>query len=203
MTDAVEKARAPFAAELPRVIGNTDSLLYRRDTFRGTFCDMVCTALMTERDAEIAFSPGFRWGTSVLPGAAITVEDVFNSTAITYPQVYRATLSGGRIKALLEDAADGLCNAEPYQRIDGDMVRCGGLRYRLDAKKPLGSRISAIEHLRTGKPIDLAKSYVVAGWGSVADQVEGPPVWEVIETHLSHIKTVRTKPQTNVRVVTG
>jgi S-sulfosulfanyl-L-cysteine sulfohydrolase len=203
MTAAVENARAPFAAELSREVGRTDQLLYRRDTFRGTFCDLVCTALMAERDAEIAFSPGFRWGTTVLPGSAITVEDIFNSTAITYPQVYRTTMTGQRIKTLLEDAADGLCNSDPYQRFDSDMVRCGGLRYRLDAKKPLGSRISGMQHLRTGKPIDLAKSYVVAGWGSVAEQVEGPPVWDLIEAHLSNIKTVRTRPQTNVRVVTG
>jgi sulfur-oxidizing protein SoxB len=201
MAAAVEKARAPFADELARVIGHTESLLYRRDTFRGTFCDLMCTAFMTERDAEIAFSPGFRWGTTVLPGSAITVEDIYNGTAISYPQVYRTTMTGQRIKDLLEDAADGLCNSDPYQRLGDDMVRCGGLRYRLDPKQPLGGRISALQNNRTGKPIDQAKSYTVAGWGSVADEVEGPPVWDVLETHLAHVKTVRSKPQTNVKVV--
>ena len=203
MNAAVENARAPFAEELSRVAGHTESLLYRRDTFRGTLCDMMCTAMMAERDAEIAFSPGFRWGTTVLPGASVTIEDIFNGTAISYPQVYRATMTGQRIRQLLEDAADGLCNSDPYQRIDSDMVRSGGLRYRLDPKKPLGSRISGIEHLRTGKPIDAAKTYVAAGWGSVADHVEGPPIWEVVEKHLGQIKTVRTKPQTSVRLVTS
>jgi S-sulfosulfanyl-L-cysteine sulfohydrolase len=203
MTEAVEKARAPFAGELSRVLGQTESLLYRRDTFRGTFCDLTCAALLAERDAEIAFSPGFRWGTTVLPDSPITTEDLFNATAISYPQVYRASMTGQRIKDLLEDAADGLCNSDPYQRLDRDMVRSGGLRYRLDPKKALGSRISALQHNRTGKAIDPAKSYTVAGWGSVADRVEGPPVWEVIESYLGRFKTVRIKPQTSVRVVTG
>jgi sulfur-oxidizing protein SoxB len=201
MTAAVENARAPFASELSRVIGRTESLLYRRDTFRGTFCDLMCTALMEERDAEIAFSPGYRWGTTVLPGSDITAEDIFNGTAITYPQAYRTTMTGQRIRDLLENVADGLCNSDAYQRVDDDMIRCGGLRYRLDTKKALGSRVSGIEHQRSGKSIDPTKSYTVAGWGSVADQVEGPPIWDVIEAHLSRVKTVRVKPQTNVRVV--
>ena len=203
MAAAIETARAPFASELARVVGHTESLLYRRDTFRGTFCDLTCSALIAERDAEIAFSPGFRWGTTVLPDSPITVEDVFNSTAISYPQVYRTTITGQRIKDLLEDAADTLCNSDPYQRTDNDMVRSGGLRYRLHPQKPLGGRISGIELLRTGKPIDFAKTYVVAGWGSVADDVQGPPVWELVETYLGRTKTMRTKPQTNVRVVTS
>ncbi len=203
MAAAIEKARAPFAAELSRVAGHTESLLYRRDTFRGTFCDLMCTALLEERDAQIAFSPGFRWGTTMLPGSPITMEDIFNGTAVSYPQVYRTTMTGQRIKDLLEDAADGLCNSDPYGRLGGDMVRSGGLRYRLDPRKAVGSRISALEHNKSGKAIEPANSYTVAGWGSVADQVEGPPIWEVIEAHLGRIKTVRTKPQTNVRVVAG
>ena len=159
--------------------------------------------MLTERDAEVAFSPGLRWGTTVLADSPITTEDIFNATAISYPQVYRASVTGQRIKDLLEDAADGLCNSDPYQRLGRDMVRSGGLRYRLDPKKAVGSRISGIEHIRTGKTIDPAKTYIAAGWGSVADQVEGPPVWEVIESYLGRVKTVRVKPQTSVRVVTG
>jgi sulfur-oxidizing protein SoxB len=200
MAAAVAQARGPFAAELSRVAGQTESLLYRRDTFRGTFCDLICAALVAERDAEIAFSPGFRWGTTVLPGP-VTVEDIHNATAIPYPQVYRTTMSGQQIKYLLEDAADGLCNADPYRRLGGDMVRCGGLRYRLDPRKPLGSRISTLQQIKTGKAIDPAKTYVVAGWGSVAEQVEGPPIWELVESYLTRVKTLRIKPQTTVRLV--
>lgn len=201
MTAAVETARAPFAADLSRVVGQTGTLLYRRDTFRGTFCDMMCAAILARRDAEIAFSPGFRWGASMLPGSPITAEDIYNNTAITYPQVYRTTMSGERIKNLLEDAADGLCHPDAYRRLGGDMVRCGGLRYRLDARKAVGRRISNLEHIRTSKAIVPGKTYTVAGWGSVADQVEGPPVWDVVENYLSRIKSVRTRPQTNVRLV--
>ena len=198
MAAAVEKARAPFAEELSRVLGHTESLLYRRDTFRGTFCDLTCAALLAERDAEIAFSPGLRWGTTVLPDSPITAEDLFNATAISYPQVYRASMTGQRIKDLLEDAADGLCNSDPYQRLGRDMVRSGGLRYRLDPRSRSAAASPRIEHMRTGKTIDPAKTYAVAGWGSVAEQVEGPPIWEVIESYLGRVKTVRTKPQTSV-----
>jgi sulfur-oxidizing protein SoxB len=203
MTAAIDKARAPYAAELTRVLGHTETLLYRRDTFRGTFCDLMCAALIAERDAEIAFSPGYRFGTTVLPGSAITAEDVFNATAISYPQIYRTTMTGERIKDFLETAADGLCNADPYQRLDDDMVRCGGLRYRLDPKKPLGSRISRMEQVGSGKPVDPGKSYTVAGWGSATEPADGPPVWEVLEAHLARIKTVRTRPQTAVRLISS
>jgi sulfur-oxidizing protein SoxB len=201
MTAAIGQARAPFAAELARVVGHTESLLYRRDTFHGSFDDLICSAMLAERDAEIAFSPGFRWGTTVLPGSAITVEDIHNATAITYPQVYRTTLSGQQIKNILEDAADGLCNPDPYRRLGEDMVRCGGLRYNLDARKSVGNRISGLRHLKTGKPIEATKSYAVAGWGSVADRVEGPPVWELVESHVAHVKTVRIRPQTNIKLI--
>ena len=192
-----------LAADLARVAGHTESLLYRRDTFRGTLCDLMCAAMLAERDAEVAFSPGYRWGTTVMPNSAITVEDIYSATALSYPQVYRTTMTGQRIKDVLEDAADMLCNDDPYRRTSCDMVRCGGLRYRLDPRKTVGNRISALEFIGTGKDIDLAKSYAVAGWGSVAEQVQGPPVWEVIETHLGRIKTFRAKPQTRVRVVMG
>jgi sulfur-oxidizing protein SoxB len=200
MQTAIERARAPFAAELSRVAGQTESLLYRRGTFQSTLDDFICAALIAERDAEIAFSPGFRWGTSMLPGSAITVEDIHNATSITYPQVYRTTMSGQQVKAVLEDAADAVCNPDPYRQQGSDMVRCGGLSYTLDAGKPVGNRISALRHLTTGKPLDATKSYVVAGWGSVADRVEGPPVWDLVESHVARVKTVRIKPQPTVKL---
>ncbi|MGH6664913.1 MAG: thiosulfohydrolase SoxB, partial [Pseudolabrys sp.] len=121
MSAAVAKARQPYAKELARVIGKTDSLLYRRGNFNGTFDDVICAALLKERDAEIALSPGFRWGTSVLPGQAITVEDIHNATAITYPQVYRQPMTGARLKEVLEDVADNLFNPDPYYQQGGDM----------------------------------------------------------------------------------
>lgn len=203
MAAAITKARAPFAAELAREVGRTESLLYRRGNFAGTFDDLICDALLQERDAEIALSPGFRWGTSVLPGAPITVEDIHNATAITYPQVYRQQMTGARLKEILEDVADNLFNPDPYYQQGGDMVRCGGLGYIIDIGKPMGSRISALTHLKSGQPIDSAREYTVAGWASVNEGTEGPPVWELVEKYVLGKKTVRVEGGTSVKVVGG
>jgi sulfur-oxidizing protein SoxB len=201
MAAAIAKARAPFAAELAREVGRTESLLYRRGNFAGTFDDLICDALIAERDAEIALSPGFRWGTSVLPGAAITVEDIHNATAITYPQAYRQSMTGARLKEILEDVADNLFNPDPYYQQGGDMVRCGGLGYTIDIGKPMGSRISDLVHLKSGKPIEAARDYTVAGWASVNEGTEGPPVWELVEKHLAAKKTVKVEAGSAVKVV--
>ena len=203
MAAAVAKARAPFAAELAREVGRSESLLYRRGNFNGTFDDLICDALLEGRDAEIVLSPGFRWGTSVLPGSAITVEDIHNATAMTYPQVYRIAMTGERLKDILEDVADNLFNPDPYYQQGGDMVRCGGLGYTIDVGKPMGSRISALTHLKTGKPVEAAKEYVVAGWASVNEGTEGPPVWDLVERYVAAKKTVRVTPNTSVKVVGG
>jgi sulfur-oxidizing protein SoxB len=201
MAATIAKARAPFAGELARVVGTTESLLYRRGNFNGTFDDLICAAVMEERDAEIALSPGFRWGTGVLPGAPITVEDIHNATAITYPQVYRIAMTGARLKEILEDVADNLFNPDPYYQQGGDMVRCGGLGYTIDVGKPMGSRISGMTHLASGKPIDPAKEYTVAGWASVNQGTEGPPVWELVERWVAARKTVRIPENRAVRVI--
>jgi sulfur-oxidizing protein SoxB len=203
MAAAIAKARAPFASELAREVGRTESLLYRRGNFAGTFDDLICAAIMEERDAEIALSPGFRWGTSVLPGAAITVEDIHNATAITYPQVYRQQMTGARLKDILEDVADNLFNPDPYYQQGGDMVRCGGVGYTVDIGKPMGSRISSLTHLKSGQPLDAAREYTVAGWASVNEGTEGPPVWELVEKYVARKKTVRVEANTSVKVVGG
>src|SRR5450631_405781 len=200
MTAAITKARAPYAKELSRVVGNADSLLYRRGNFNGSFDDVICAALLKERDAEIALSPGFRWGTSVLPGQPITVEDIHNATAITYPQVYRLPMTGERLKEVLEDVADNLFNPDPYYQQGGDMVRCGGLGYAIDVSKPIGSRISAMTHLKSGKPIEPNKDYTVAGWASVNEGTQGPPVWELVERYVAAEKTVRVAPNSSVKI---
>jgi sulfur-oxidizing protein SoxB len=203
MAAAIAKARAPFAAELAREVGRSESLLYRRGNFAGTFDDLICAAIMQGRDAEIALSPGFRWGASVLPGSAITVEDIHNATAITYPQVYRQSMTGARLKEILEDVADNLFNPDPYYQQGGDMVRCGGLGYTIDTGKPIGSRISGLTHLKSGKPIEAAREYTVAGWASVNEGTEGPPVWGLVERYVAAQKTVRVEPNTSVRVIGG
>jgi S-sulfosulfanyl-L-cysteine sulfohydrolase len=203
MAAAIARARAPFAAELAREVGRTESLLYRRGNFAGTFDDLICSAIMQERDAEIALSPGFRWGTSVLPGSPITVEDIHNATAITYPQVYRQPMTGARLKDILEDVADNLFNPDPYYQQGGDMVRCGGLGFTIDIAAPMGRRISGLTHLKSGVPIEAAREYTVAGWASVNEGTEGPPVWELVEKYIARHKVVRVDPGATVKVVGG
>jgi sulfur-oxidizing protein SoxB len=200
MSAAIAKARAPYAEELKRVVGQTESLLYRRGNFNGSFDDLICAALLQERDAEIALSPGFRWGTSVLPGQAITVEDIHNATAITYPQVYRITMTGERLKEVLEDVADNLFNPDPYYQQGGDMVRCGGLGYAIDIGKLAGRRISNMTLLKTGAPVDPKRDYVVAGWASVNEGTEGPPVWDLVERYVARQKTVRIAPNNSIKI---
>jgi S-sulfosulfanyl-L-cysteine sulfohydrolase len=196
----IAQVRAPFASELARVVGQSESLLYRRGTFSGTVDDLICAAIVSERDAEIALSPGFRWGTTILPDTPITVEDIANATAMTYPQVYRTTMSGAQLKAVLEDIADNLFNPDPYYQQGGDMVRCGGIGYRIDINQPMGQRISELTRFPSGEAIDAGKDYTVAGWASVRENVEGPPVWELVERYLARVQTVRIEPNTNVKV---
>src|SRR5215813_2457496 len=203
MAAAIAGARAPYAKELAREVGRADSLLYRRGNLNGTFDDLICSALLQERDAEIALSPGFRWGTSVLPGQSITIEDIHNVTAITYPQAYRVLMTGDRLKEVLEDVADNLFNPDPYYQQGGDMVRCGGLGYAIDVSKPIGQRISAMTRLKSGEAIEPKKEYVVAGWASVNEGTEGPAVWELVERYIAANKTVRLEQNTSVKISGG
>ena len=161
MAAKIAAVRAPHEKMLGEVIGKTETLLYRRGNFNGTLDDVICDALLAERDAEIALSPGFRWGTSLLPGQDITREDIYNATALTYPAAYRMTMTGARLKEMLEDVADNLFNPDPYYQQGGDMVRVGGLSYTIDVSQGAGRRISDMTSLKTGKPIDPAKDYVV------------------------------------------
>jgi sulfur-oxidizing protein SoxB len=200
MAELVEKVRAPYAKDLARVVGKTDSLLYRRGNFNGTFDDLICNAMLSERDVEIALSPGFRWGGSLLPGDDITWENITNATAITYPNCYRSEMTGKQLKDALEDIADNIFHPDPYFQGGGDMVRAGGLGYAIDISKPMGSRITELTHLKSGKPIEVARSYTVAGWASVREGVEGPPIWDVVTSHISKKHEVKIEPNTAVKV---
>jgi S-sulfosulfanyl-L-cysteine sulfohydrolase len=200
MTALVEKVRAPFAGDLAREIGKTDSLLYRRGNFNGTFDDLICNAMMSERDAEIVLSPGFRWGGTLIPGDAITWEHITNATAITYPNCYRNQMTGTQIKEVLEDVADNIFHPDPYFQGGGDMVRMGGMGYAIDISKPMGSRISGMTHLKSGKPIEATKTYTVSGWASINENTQGPPIWDVVAAHVAKVSTVRIEPNTAVKV---
>jgi sulfur-oxidizing protein SoxB len=200
MTALVTKVREPHAAELARELGKTDSLLYRRGNLNGTWDDLICDALLEVREADIALSPGFRWGTSLMPGQAITVEDLHNACAMTYPEAYRSTMSGQLIKDILEDVADNLFNVDPYYQQGGDMVRVGGLGYTINIGTEIGSRINDMTLLKSGEAIDPARDYIVSGWGSINENVEGPPIWEVVETYLSGKGPVSLEPNRSVIV---
>lgn len=194
MAAKVAEIRAPFKAEIERVVGRTESLLYRRGNTNGTFDDLICNALLEERDAQIALSPGFRWGATLLPGQEITVDDIFSQTAITYPNAYRVDMTGEQLRAILEDVADNLFNLDPYYQQGGDMVRVGGLGYQLDVGKTIGQRISAMTLLADGSPIDPARSYVVTGWASVNENTQGPPVYDVVTHYIERHKVVNVAP---------
>lgn len=199
-TQLVNKVRAPYEAKLREVVGKTDALLYRRGNFNGTFDDLICEALLQEREADIALSPGFRWGTTLLPGSDITVEDVFNATGMTYPNAYRTEMTGNRIREVLEDVADNLFNIDPYYQQGGDMVRVGGMGYRINVNAAMGNRISDMTILKTSAPVDPARKYVVAGWASVNEGTKGPPIWDVVTDYIKKVGTVRLKPNRSVIV---
>jgi sulfur-oxidizing protein SoxB len=201
MAAQIARVRAPHETKLREAVGRTDALLYRRGNIGGTFDRLICDALRAERDAEIALSPGFRWGTSLLPDETITVEDIYNETAITYPAAYRTTMSGARVREVLEDIADNLFNPDPYYQQGGDMVRTGGLSYSIDVAKPAGHRIGDLTLLRTGQPIEAEKDYVVAGWASVNENTEGPPIWDIVMAHIRKERVVRPADAPHVRLL--
>ncbi|MAM60308.1 thiosulfohydrolase SoxB [Maritimibacter sp. UBA3975] len=203
MTALIDEQRAPYEAELSEVIGTTDVELYRRGNFNGSWDDLICDALLSEREADIAMSPGVRWGPSLLPGDDITREDIWNVTSMSYGKAYRTEMTGEFIHTILEDVADNLFNPDPYYQQGGDMVRIGGMGYRIDITKPQGSRITDMTLLKTGEGIDPAKTYQVAGWASVNEGTEGPQIWDVVESHVRKQGTVTLDANASVEVVQG
>ena len=200
MAALIDKERQPFKAELEEVVGKTESLLYRRGNFNGTWDDLICDAIRSERDAQIALSPGVRWGPTLIPGDDIRREDIHNACSMTYGAVYRNEMTGETLKTVMEDVADNIFNTDPYYQQGGDMVRVGGISYAIDVSKPMGERISALTLIDTGEVIDPAKTYTVAGWASVNEGTEGPQIWDVIEAHIKKTGTVKLEPRTTVTV---
>lgn len=199
MTALIARVRAPFAEKLGQRLAVAGETLYRRGNFNGTFDQIVLDSLLTEKDAEIALSPGFRWGTSLTAGMAITMEDVLNQTAISYPQTTVTNLTGERVKAVLEDVADNLFNPDPYLQQGGDMVRVGGLSYAIAPFEGFGNRIQDLR--LNGKSLDAAKTYKVAGWAPVAANVEGEPIWEVVTRWLKDQKEVVARGAQSPRLI--
>jgi len=192
MTALMQKHRAPYASKLDEKLATTDGLLYRRGNFNGSFDQVILDALMKEKDAPIAFSPGFRWGTSLLPGSDITMEDVLNQTAITYPYSTLTEMTGAQIKNVLEDVGDNLFNPDPYYQQGGDMVRVGGLQYTCEPNAAMGKRIQDMR--LDGKLLDANKTYKVAGWAPVTEAARdkgGEPIWDLVARHLRNEKIVK------------
>lgn len=200
MAALIDAEREPFKAELEEQIGTTEMVLYRRGNFNGSWDDLICDAVRSERDVQIALSPGVRWGPSLLPGDPITREDIHNATSMTYGQVYRSEMTGETLKTILEDVADNIFNPDPYYQQGGDMVRVGGLGYSIDVSKPIGQRISDMVLTDSGEAIDPARTYTVGGWASVNEGTEGPQIWDVLEAHVRKLGTVNLPENTSVTV---
>ena len=192
MSKLITKIRAPYETKLNEKLATTEGLLYRRGNFNGSFDQLILDGLMSQKNAEIAFSPGFRWGTSLLPGQTITRENLLDQTAITYPYTTVTNMSGETIKTILEDVADNLFNPDPYYQQGGDMVRVGGMQYTIDPAQTAGKRITDMR--LNGKAIEANKTYKVAGWAPVSEEARntgGEPIWDVIERHLKDVKVVK------------
>ena len=201
MAALIDGERAPYVDQLSEVIGQSESLLYRRGNFNGTWDDLICQALIEEREADISMSPGVRWGPSILPGQDITREDIWNVTSMSYGKVYRTEMTGEFIHIILEDVADNLFNPDPYYQQGGDMVRIGGMGYRIDINKPQGERITELTLLKTGERIDPSKTYIVAGWASINEGTEGPQVWDLVENYIRRNGIVKVNPNNSVQVI--
>lgn len=202
MAALIARLRAPYAARLAEPLAVTEGLLYRRGNFNGTFDQLLLDALMAEKDAEIAFSPGFRWGTALLPGQVITYEHLLEQTAITYPAVTVNTFSGETIKAILEDVADNLFNPDPYYQQGGDMVRVGGLQYTCEPNAGMGARIGGMR--LNGRPIEAGKRYRIAGWAPVTEEAlasGGEPIWELVARYLKAQKSIPPRTPNRPRLV--
>lgn len=185
----IDGVRAPYQAKLQEKLAVTEELLYRRGNFNGSWDQVICDALIDVKGADLCFSPGVRWGTSLLPGDTITMEALMDQTAITYPSTTLNEFTGTQIKEILEDVADNIFNPDPYYQQGGDMVRVGGMRYSIAPKERMGGRIQNMT--LKGKPIEADRKYKVAGWASVQENVQGEPVWDVVATHLRAKKVIK------------
>ena len=201
MSAHIDALRAPYEAECNRVIGSTSGLLYRRGNFNGTWDDLICQGIIEERDVEISLSPGFRWGTTLLPGQDITIDDLYTQTSMSYPNVYRTEMTGAQIKTILEDVCDNLFNIDPFYQQGGDMVRVGGMNYTCAPKASMGNRISDLTMTKTGEKLDADRKYVVGGWASVNENVEGPAIYDLMEGYISRKKSIDLPAQQAVKVI--
>jgi len=197
----IDGVRAPHESELNRVLGKTDQLLYRRGNFNGTWDDLICQGIREERDVEIALSPGFRWGTTLLPGQDITMDDLYTQTSMSYPNVYRVEMTGRQLHEILEDVCDNLFHLDPFYQQGGDMVRVGGMSYTCAPKATMGNRITNMTITDTGAPVEADKKYTVGGWASVNEGTEGPAIYDLMENYITRKKVINLPENQTVKVV--
>lgn len=190
MKQYIELIRRPFLKDLNREIATTDQTLFRRGNFNGSWDQIICDALIEVKGADVSLSPGFRWGTTIMPGQTITFDDLATQTALTYPETYARPMTGAQIKAALEDVADNLFNKDPFLQSGGDMVRTGGISYKINPTEIIGKRITNITLTKTGKKMEANKEYIVAGWSTVNSVSPGEPIWETTETYLKNMKHI-------------
>jgi sulfur-oxidizing protein SoxB len=199
MARLIREIRAPYEPKLAERLAVSESLLYRRGNFNGSFDEIILDALLSRFDAEVAFSPGFRWGVTIVPGQAITLEDVYSHTGLSYPNCLARELNGAEIRRIMEDVADNLFHPDPYYRQGGDMVRVGGITYTIDPRRPMGQRISDIRV--GGRPLAPDRRYKTASWASPGPEVAGPPAFDVVAGHLRSLKRVKLDPRPRVKVL--
>ena len=199
MRRLIDKVRKPYEEECNRVVGQAETLLYRRGNFGGPWDSVICDAIIQERDTEISLSPGFRWGTTLLPEQKITIDDIYSQTSMNYPEVYRTEMSGENLKNLLEDVCDNIFNPDPFFQQGGDMVRVGGMTYTCQPKNTMGNRISDLK-LSNGEKIESQKKYTIGGWGSINPEVEGPPIYKLLEDYVSGEKIIKPKNNNPVKI---
>ena len=197
----IKKVRAPYEEECRRVVGKAKKLLYRRGNFNGTWDNIICDAIISNRETQISFSPGFRWGTTILPGQDITIDDLYAQTSMNYPEVYRRNMTGETLKNILEDVCDNLFNVDPFFQQGGDMVRVGGMTYTCTPKAKRGNRISEMRLIENGELIDAAKEYIVGGWGSVNKDIDGPPIYDILESYIINKKSISPETSSPVRIL--
>ena len=200
MSDLIDKVRATYEDECNRIVGEAETLLYRRGNFGGPWDSVICDAIIEKRETEISLSPGFRWGTSILPSQKITIDDIYSQTSMNYPEVYRTEMTGETIKNILEDVCDNIFNPDPFFQQGGDMVRVGGLSYTCRPKSTMGKRISNLAILSSGDKIEPSKKYVVGGWGSINPDVEGPAIFDLLENYTSEKKIIKPNYENTIEI---
>jgi sulfur-oxidizing protein SoxB len=198
MAQLIEDIRRRHAAKLTDTLAVSETLLYRRGNFNGSFDEIILDALLKWADAEVAFSPGFRFGVTIVPGQPITLEDVYAHMALTYPHVWVRELTGTEIHHIMEDVADNLFHKDPYYRQGGDMVRVGGLTYAIDIRQDMGKRITDIRI--GGQPVAPGRKYKVTGWASLSE-ADGPPAYDVVADYLRSVRRVKLDPRPRVQIL--